>query len=95
MKLTVKLITMTMKTPCFSLGSDNRSPRPPERFNPSSEQHEYQTTQRPGDWEDDDNNDSNDDDDQMMMMMMTRIMMMMTIYRRQGRHGGKWQLLGP
>ena len=52
-----------MKTPCFSLCSDHRPPRPPKRFHPPSEQHEYQTTKRPVDWADDDNDDSNDNDD--------------------------------
>ena len=38
-----------MKIPCFSLCCYNRSPRPPERFNPPSQQHEYEATQRPDD----------------------------------------------
>ena len=38
-----------MKIPCFSLRCDDRPARPPERFNPPSQQHEYEATQRPDD----------------------------------------------
>ena len=38
-----------VKIPCFSLCCDDRSTRPPERFNPPSQQHEYEATERPDD----------------------------------------------